>query len=222
MQSKDLKLFAIFYIKEDEILSDKDKVQLMDFVESSDDKNVLFLLATGQMPGERFLSIKESGNAFQIQEFTATGHIVQTTVDAIVGGAHIKDLAKSAFYAGKMGFQGYKTYKHVKDPVAKERKIDASTMYLAGAAASALAASVALKVGKKGLAKMQPQCDKEKGQARKVCYNKIKRDAIRMEILSLSSMKIKCRKTKNPETCIKNMDKRIKELQDRMDSIKVF
>jgi hypothetical protein len=172
------------------------------------------------MPGERVLSIEESGDAFNIQE----SHFVQSTVDAIVGGANAKSLVKTAFHAGKMGFQARKTYQQVKYPEnqGQMRKVDPSTMYLAGVSAAALAASIAFKVGKKGLAKMQPQCDKEKGHARKVCYNKVRRDSIRVEILSLSSMKIKCRKTKNPETCIKNMDKRIKELQDRMDSIKVF
>jgi len=58
--------------------------------------------------------------------------------------------------------------------------------------------------------------------AKKVCFNKVRRDAIRSEILALSSMKIKCRKTNNSELCVKNIDKKIKNLQQKMDAIKVF
>ena len=75
---------------------------------------------------------------------------------------------------------------------------------------------------KKMMEKLRKKCEKEKGVAKKVCHNKIRRDSYRAEIAALSSMKIKCRKSKNPETCIKNIDKRIKELQKQMDSIKVF
>lgn len=206
MNSEDLKLFAIFYIKEDEVLSNKEKIQLMEFVEQAQDEEVLFLLATGQMPGERIVEVKNHGDAFRIEESYEAA----------------KGIAKAGFYVGKAGFQGMKTYKTFKGDSKHESPVGQSTMFLGGTAAASFAAAVSYKLKKKHLVKMGLQCDKEKGKAKKVCYNKIRRDAIRVEIVSLSSMKVKCRKTKDSEKCIKKIEQRIKELQNRMDSIKVF
>jgi hypothetical protein len=226
MKSEDLKLFALFYIKEDEVLSDKEKIQLMDFVGSSNDEGVLFLLASGQMPGEKFISIKEDGDAFRIEESYETDLILKGVEKAVDMGVsryiNPKSIVKTGFYAGKAAFQGFKTYKTFKGTSKHESPVGQSTMFLGGTAAASMAASLSYKLKKKHMKKMGLQCDKEKGKALTVCHNKVRRDAIRVEILSLSSMKVKCRKTRNSEKCIKKIEQRIKELQNRMDSIKVF
>ena len=222
MNSEDLKLFAIFYIKEDEVLTDKEKIQLMDFVESSNDEGVLFLLASGQMPGERVFTIKEDGDAFRVEESVTIG-VVQKGIELGIAGLDAAELTRAGFHAGKAGFQTAKTVKTFKREIPKQEKPwGQSSTFLGGVAAASLAASIVHKMGAKNLKKLRLQCDREKGKAKTVCYNKVRRDAIRTEIVSLSSMKIKCRKTKDSEKCIKKIEQRIKELQNRMDSIKVF
>lgn len=206
MNSNDLKLFALVYIKEDEVLTDKQKVRLMEFVDIANDAQVLFLLATGQLPLDESLAVQ----------------VVATSADAIQGISAIKDLAKASWMAGKAGYSGYRLYDAIKGVPKEEKPWGSTTIALAGTAISSLAVGLSMKMNKKYMARMAKKCDKEKGIAKKTCYNKIRRDSIRTEIVSLTSMKVKCRKAKNADTCIRNIDKRIKELQNRMDSIKVF
>jgi hypothetical protein len=143
-------------------------------------------------------------------------------VDVIQGGINAQRLARTAWVGAKGAYSGYNAYKSIKDLPKEEKPYGPSTTSLVGSAISSLASAIAMKVNKKYMEKMSKKCDKEKGLAKKTCYNKIRRDSIRTEILSLTSMKIKCRKAKNAETCIRNIDKRIKQLQKRMDSIKIF
>ena len=84
-----------------------------------------------------------------------------------------------------------------------------------------MATSIAMKIKKEKLAKDAVKCEKEKGSARKACYNMIRRDAIRAQIRALNAMKVRCRKTKSSETCMKNIDIKMKKLQHSMDAIKV-
>jgi hypothetical protein len=207
MNSDDLKLFAICYIKEHEFLDDKERIQLMEYVEKAADEEVLFLLSTGSM-----LSLDES---LAVQA-------VGTTVDVVQTGINARDIARAGWMTGKAGYTGYRAYDAMKNLPNEEKPWGPTTTALAGAAISALAASMSMKVNKKYMERMEKKCDKETGIAKKTCHNKIRRDAIRTEIVSLTSMKVKCRKAKNAETCIRNIDKRIKELQNRMTSIKVF
>lgn len=171
MNLSDLKLFAVFYIKEDEILSNKEKVSLMDFVEEANEDQILKLLFTGQT-GDDTLSIEEAGG------------------------------------------QAYR----INADVSK----DNSSRVLATAAATSLISSIGFKINRKKFEQLSKKCEKETGMAKKVCLNKGRRDAIRSEILALNSMKVKCRKTKNSDKCIKNIDSRVKKLQKTMDTIKVF
>ena len=202
MNSDDLKLFALFYIKEDEWLTDKEKVKLMEFVEVSNDEQVLYLLATGQL---------------QLDE-SVTMPLVAKAVDAIQGGI----AAKALYSASKAGGQVYMTKRYLSKSIPKEKPWGQTSLNLTGTAMSALATALALKMNKKYIAKMDKKCSNEKGLAKKTCHNKIRRDGIRAEIVSLTSMKVRCRKAKDTDICIRNIDKRIKELQNRMDSIKVF
>jgi hypothetical protein len=183
MKSEDLKLFALFYIKEDETLSKKEKIKLMNYVEGTSDEDLLFFLATGQFSSDKFYKIQEMP--------TASG------IATAISISDARDLAE-------------------------EKTLSSSTFRLTGAAVSALAFSVAHKINKKYMQETKRQCDSEKGIAKKTCYNKIRRDAIRVEMVSLNSSKTKCQKTKNPETCIKNISKRTEDLQQRLDMIKVF
>ena len=207
MNSNDLKLFAIFYIKEDEVLTDMEKVKLMEYVENADDEKILFLLKTGTV-----FPISESGASLGI----AIG------ADAIIGGMSAARLAKTGWVAGKGAYTGYNAYKSITTLPKDEKPWGSSTISLAGSAVSSLATAIAFKVNKKYMEKMKKKCDQEKGMAKKTCYNKIRRDAIRAEVVALTSMKVKCRKAKNADICVQNIDKRIKQLQKRMESIKIF
>ena len=140
-----------------------------------------------------------------------------------IAGLDAAELTRAGFHAGKAGFQTAKTVKTFRRDIPKQEKPwGQSSTFLGGVAAASLAASIVHKMGAKNLKKLRLQCDREKGKAKTVCYNKVRRDAIRTEIVSLSSMKIKFLKTKDSEKCIKKIEQRIKELQNRMDSIKVF
>lgn len=85
-----------------------------------------------------------------------------------------------------------------------------------------LAYTISHKIKKKYMDKNMKKCEKESGSAKKACYNKIRKDAIRAQIVALSSMKVKCRSVKNTEKCIKDIDAQIKNLQIKMNAIKVF
>jgi len=222
MNSDDLKLFALFYIKEQEDLSDKDKIDLMNFIENANDEEVTFLLATGYKPGETVHKIKEiDGQAYRLESGAAV--VVGTASEVLPAAVRAARTARIAFQAGKAGYMARKIYKTAKEDVPKEEGLFGdTTINLAASAVSALAHSLAYKINRKKMAQLSKKCEKEKGMAKKVCFNKVRRDAIRSEILALSSMKIKCRKTKNSELCVQNIDKKIKSLQQKMDAIKVF
>lgn len=208
MDLNDLKLFATFYIESDEILSNKEKIDLMEFVKKGEQKDILYLLMTGQKPGEDLILVKESS--------------VASAIELVKGGMDLKDLIK---IGAKTGVSVASTRRHIKkmnQGNTEEKPWGHATIFLAGVAASSLAASLAFKMSQKKIKKLLQKCEKEKGMAKKVCNSKIRRDGLRMEITMLSSMKTKCRGTKEPDKCIKNIDKRIKTIQNRMDSIKVF
>lgn len=222
MNSDDLKLFAIFYIREQDNLSDKDKINLMSFVETASDEDVLYILATGYRPGDTIHQIKElNGQAYRLESGTAFA--VGAASEILPAAVRAARAARLAFHAGKAGYMARKIYKTAHQDFPKdESPIGDTTINLAASAVSALAHSLAYKISRKKLAHLSKKCDKEKGVAKKVCFNKIRRDAIRSEILALSSMKVKCGKTNNPELCLSNIDKKIKSLQKKMDAIKVF
>ncbi len=181
MELNDLKLFALFYIMEQD-LSKKDQIHLMNFIEGAGSDEIIFLLATGQVPLEENFMIREvDGQAYRLESFSH----------------------KRLQAAGDVG-----------------HKLSKAHMYF-GTAISGMATSIAFKINKEKMAQLAGKCENEKGTARKACYNMIRRDAIRAEILALSSMKSKCHKSKTAETCIKNIDNRMKKLQQRMDAIKV-
>ena len=182
MNSDDLKLFALFYIREDEFLTNKQKIQLMEFVDKADDKDVLFLLATGHLPQENLMTMQEDGDAYRIEGIAA--ELIHKGIEVATSSSDVKNLARAGFHTAKAGFQGYKTYQTLKTPTPGEEKPWGPTsMNLAGISAASLAASVAYKMSQKKLKLLQAKCDKEKGKARKVCYNKVRRDSIRSEIV---------------------------------------
>lgn len=206
MKLNDLKLVALFYINEDEVLSDRDKFKLMEFVEKSEQKDILLLLATGQMPGNEILTIEESEGAFRISEFIYMSHPLS--------GVLATNLAR-------MGYHGYKTWKSIKDPW-KEHEKTGHELGTATTAVSSFAAAAAFKIKQQHIEKLSKMCDKEKGMAKKVCHNKIRRDGMRHEITVLSGLKNICNKSREPNSCKKKIDTRIKVIQKKMDSIKVF
>lgn len=208
MELNDLKLFALCYIKEDEVLSDKDKFKLMEFVGKSEQKDILFLLATGQMPGKEILSVQESdGVAYRLQEFTYTpGPLSAILISNLV----------------KMGYHGVKTWKSVKDPY-KEHEKSTQELETTTSAAVSMAAAIGMKIKAEHIKNHIKDCKKETGMAKNVCNNKLKRDGMRHEITVLSGLKnTVCNKTKDPISCKKNLDSKIKLIQKKMDSIKVF
>jgi len=208
MDLHDLKLFATFYIEGDDILSNKEKIQLMEFVKKAEQNDILYLLLNGQMPGEDLIVVRES--------------TVASAIDLVVGGLSAGQLAKPIAKAGITTINTRRFLKKMDKGDVGEKPWGFTTLNLAGVAVGALATSLALKTSRKRMKSLLQKCEREKGMARKVCYNKAKRDGYRMEITALNSMKTKCKGSKNPETCIKYIDKRIKLIQGRMDSIKVF
>ena len=95
MNSNELKLFAICYIKEDEVLTNRPKIELMDYVEASNDEKILYLLQTGTV--------------FPISEFGAelTVRGVAMTADAIQGGMSAGKLIRTGWLGAKGAYSGY-------------------------------------------------------------------------------------------------------------------
>lgn len=218
----ELKLHTLHYIKDDEVLSNKEKIKFMEFVRKSSEKDMMFLLTTGQIPGDKVSMIEQAdGVAFRINEYGDSA--VTTAIDAGLASSPIGTLgARALYHTGKIVYQAARTVGTMKGDLsskfAKFNKYDG----MATSTVSSVAASLALKVRKGQIEKMNRVCDKETGMAKKVCYNKVRRDAMRREITSLSVSKNRCEYTNNPDKCIKKIDDRIKEIQTKMDSIKVF
>ena len=49
METKDLKITAMIYVKEHEILEDEEKISIMEFIKDSSKEQVEFLLLTGEV-----------------------------------------------------------------------------------------------------------------------------------------------------------------------------
>ena len=216
MQTEDLKLVALFYIKELENLSAKEKLDLMEYVENGSEDDVLFLLATGHKNKEgSFLEItEENGQAYRFQEFfgtvPASVQAGRLAVKGIRAGLRAKEFASTVT-----------SYDPTDVKQAEEKPWGHSTQFLGHTAFMAFADAITLKIKKNHMAKNAKKCEKEKGEAQRICYNIIRKDAIRAQIAALSAMKIKCRRTKDEKTCLQKTELKIKELQKRMDTIKV-
>jgi len=215
MELNDLKIFALYYIKESEGVSDKEKAELMEYVDSADESEILFLLATGCRAGN-VLEIIERDGAYRFQEF------IGAASSAARSAQQVRLMVKGVRMATKAG----KLAKTVKDydPVKEtegEKPWGQSTTFLATTALHALADAAILKIKKGYLDKHGKKCDKEKGDAKRACYNKIRKDAIRAQIVALNSIKVKCRQTNNEKECLKKADAKIKTLQNKMQTIKV-
>lgn len=218
MDLTEIKIFALHYIKDDEFLSDEEKIKFMEFVEKSNEDEILFLLTTGQMPGDEILTIEGSGDQAYRMEFVDPGTVEAGVQVAKAGAIGLKALVAG----GKIGYHAAKTIQSLKgDPTSKFARFD-KYGGMATSTMSSMAASFALKVRKTQIQKMMNKCDKERGMAKRVCYNKVTRDAMRKEITSLSLSRNRCEVTNNPDKCIKDINDRIKTIQKKMDSIKVF
>jgi hypothetical protein len=215
MNLNDLKLVALYYIKESE-LTNEDQISLMEYVDKSEESDILFLLATG-CRSENYLEMIEDGNAYTFQEFVGG-------VSASLRGAQGARIAVKAVRAGMKGAKFAKSLKDY-DP-SKEKNINEkpwglTTQHLGATAFQAFADAVMLKVKRGYIDKNIKKCEKETGDAKRSCYNKIRKDAIRAQIVALNAMKIKCRKTTDEKKCLKKADIKIKELQTKMQIIKV-
>ena len=164
--------------------------------------------------------VEESdGQAYRITEYADPGEIVHGAEIALKAA---KPVARAVVAGGKIAYQTIRTaHSMVSDPSSKLRKLDKHFGQASGAVAS-MAATAALKIRKGQIAKIQKQCEKETGMAQKTCYNKIRRDAMRKEITALSVSKRKCEYTNKPDSCLKKIDDRIKEIQKQKDTFCIF
>lgn len=200
MELNDLKLIALYHIKDSENLSNKDKVSLMDYVDNAGEREILFLLGTG-CRAENFLEIEEEdGQAYRFREFVGTARLASLPVKI---------------------YKGVKILKAEPEDVKDEKPWGVSSTFLATTAVHAMVDSMLAKVKKGYMEKQGRKCDKETGDAKRSCYNKIRKDAIRAQIVSLNAMKVKCRNTNDEKKCLEKADTKIKELQTKMQNIKV-
>ena len=165
----------------------------MNFVEGANDEDVLFLLATGQTPGDEILTVREDGPAFRL-EFSTKAYV------AVQAAKHVAGVIVPAYI---------------------RRQKEKRELGMSATAISSLAQTLGMKINKSKIDQLSKKCTNEKGESKQICLKMIRKDAIRAEILALNSMKVKCRSLKNDEACIKNIDKRIKMLQQKKDAIKV-
>ncbi len=82
----------------------------------------------------------------------------------------------------------------------------------------AAAAFAATKIYKKYLSKAAKACAAKKGEAKKVCMNKFKLDAMKQRITNLGKAKTQCKKSKNPGKCVQGLDKKIIKLKSKLQS----
>ncbi len=75
MDTKDLKVTAMLYVKEDSNLKDKEKISVMEFIKSSSKQQVEFLLLTGERKeelteeDEKFIQGSEKSLYEKVNEF---------------------------------------------------------------------------------------------------------------------------------------------------------
>lgn len=93
-----------------------------------------------------------------------------------------------------------------------------ATPAIAVAAVIAAAAFAATKIYKNYLSKAAKACSTKKGDAKKICMNKFKLDAMKHRIVALNKGKGACKKSKDPKKCVKGIDNKISKLKGKIQA----
>ncbi len=238
METKNIKMFAGYYITDQENLTNKEKMQLLDFVKESSEEQVKSLLLTGQM---RTLEEGEDKFVNELFEVTPIGQVlselpytpanIASAGKDLVGKAirkgaivadrdgltSIKKLARAfadkkvppAFKWGGLRISGKETNAAWIETYAKTNLALQAGAALTVASASALIFLLARRTYQSYLSKTAKACKGKKGDEKNECFRGFKAKAIQSQIQVLTQSKTACKSTTKPEKCSAKVDQRI-------------
>jgi hypothetical protein len=121
------------------------------------------------------------------------------------------------------GSMGSKPYPHSFEDTITRMSIEylgyTPKQILTTAAAAAAIIIISYKIYKHYMTKAAKACKGHKGEDKKVCMDKYKKDALKKRLNALMKGYAKCPKSKNPITCKSKIEKEIKKIKDRLEKL---
>lgn len=118
-------------------------------------------------------------------------------------------------FCEKMGFvDTAKFIKHMQGTGAATQYVAGQTLPIAAVLAGITYA--AIKIYKNYLSKAAKACSGKKGEEKKSCMEKFKKDAIKQKIKYLEAGKPRCKHSKDPKTCVAKLDLKIAKAKQNL------
>jgi len=197
----DIKLFAGYYVYFQENLSNSDKITFFNFIKEATDNQVECLLLTGKMISEEIIQEVDTVYSGWMDDM----HAITKSFNGDTGSSSYTALTNMIVKTGKMGYKKGQTK---------------GALIVGGIALAALATTLAFKVYKNYLSRAAKACQGKKGAEKQQCMRKVKMDARKQKIMSLTKAQSVCSKTKNPEKCVAKLKLKIAKEKAKMKKIK--
>jgi len=215
-----LQLFAAVYTEIHDGVSRKDKDSILEFIKTSNNEQIHFLLATGHMveSPEDYAQHGKMEESKKLIESLLDDNFDDTEMDYVPssGGGVIHkgpedDGAENV--DGKGGLIAQEDKECVKE-------IDPLTIgVVAGVSGTVVAAAIiasSYKIYKDSLSKAARKCKKHKGMKKQECISTYKKGATQKRIGYLTTKSVKCHKTRNPDKCKAKVFKELAKLKKRL------
>jgi len=206
-----IRVFASTYIFEQKDIVPEVKCKLIDFVKEAESDEILHLIFNGSIAENEL----NDANRFVLRS-QAESHIYPLIVEAsLLAEASITVDADGVVRAlGKKVDQAKsgvgKAYKDIGTFATKHKRkskiIGVTSLVAAGAAASHA-------VYKRYMTKAARSCSGKKGMDRRNCVVAFRKKALQAKVSALQSISGKCSQTKNPSSCKKKYDAKIKKIR---------
>jgi len=206
----ELKIFAGYYITEQQNLTKQEKKTLLEFVKNANENQIQNLLQTGKMIYEKKEILKEG--------------LLSVIIGYLIGSGTAGQY--SSVDVGKARSSGYEAGKETGEYFGHKAGYEAGSSegMLYGAAAAALVAgilTVSYKVYQTKLSKAARACNQYKGLDKQECMVKFKKEAIQAKISMMKKGASKiCSKSKNSADCKAKMQQKIAAASNELQSIK--
>jgi len=215
-----LKIFTAYYIDLQENLSNKDKIQLLNYVKEADEGQIKHLLLYGSMTEP----LTETELSYIRIIFERDAPLVKIFMSR---GDHPELVYSIRDFADKspqqiMNFVDKLVNKAIEYGERTAPAADTGAMpvgVIGYAALAALILTAGYYVYKNYLSKAARACKGKKGPEKKSCMVKFKRDGIRARIALLDRTKVKCKVTSNPELCVGKINKKVIKLKAKLGEL---
>lgn len=137
-------------------------------------------------------------------------------------GADIDAASRQIVAPGKLAavMQAIKSKAQAAAPALQKAVTSQAGMAVGGAALGALALYASVKLYKRFMSKAAKSCGGQSGKAKTLCMKKYQHGAIAAQVKDLGAAMNACAKSKNPEKCKVPIQKKISNLQVKMQKMK--